>query len=154
MTYFLLTKKQLQGYTTIGQKSLNGLCERTLARKRICTAGTTTYYLLPTTYSNRYFLSFFSFYAEKTLTNINIHATCFANYMGPASAENTNNFSYNTNNFSFSPNNFSDSPSNFPDFPAIFGIKKWRYPDFSGYLHVCTTKIINFGAKCKSVNFR
>ena len=85
---------------------------------------TTTYYLLPTTYYlllttyylNSYFLSFFSPFAEKTLTNFNIQSACFVNYKGPASAENTHNFSYNTNNFSFSPNIFSDSPSNFTDF--------------------------------------
>ena len=76
----------------------------------------TTYYLLLTTYFNSYFLSFFSPFAEKTLTNFNIHTTCFVNYKGPASAENTHNFSYNTHNFSFSPNIFSDSPSNFTVF--------------------------------------
>ena len=115
----------------------------------------TTYYLLLTTYYlNSYFLSFFSPFTEKTLTNFNIHTTCFGNYKGPASPENTHNFSYNTNNFSFSPNIFSDSPSNFTDFPTIFGIKKWRYPDLPRYLHYRSTKIINFQAKCKSVNFR
>ena len=92
----------------------------------------TTYYLLLTTYYlNRYFLSFFSPFAEKTLTNFNIQDTCFVNYKGPASAENTYNFSYNTNNFSFSANIFSDSPSNFTDFSAKNGIKKWRYPPFT-----------------------
>ena len=115
----------------------------------------TTYYLLLTTYYfNSYFLSFFSPFTKKTLTNFNIQGSCFANYMGHPSADNTYNFSYNTNNFSFSPNNFSDSPRNFSDFPAIFGIKKWRYPDLPGYLHFRTTKIQNFWAKCKSVNFR
>ena len=115
----------------------------------------TTYYLLPTTYYlNTYFLSFFSPFPEKTLTNFNIHLTRFVNYKGHPSAENTHNFSYNTNNFSFSPNIFSDSPRNFTDFPAIFGIKKWRYPELPRYLHFRTTKIINFKAKCKSVNFR
>ena len=63
-----------------------------------------------------YLLSFFSFSAEKTLTNFNIQDACFVIYKGPASAENTNNFYKVTNNFSFSPNNFSDSPSNFFDF--------------------------------------
>ena len=62
------------------------------------------------------YLSFFSPFAEKTLTNFNIHTTCFVKYKGPASAETTHHFSYNTNNFFFSPNNFSDSPSNFTDF--------------------------------------
>ena len=113
------------------------------------------YYLLLTTYYlSSYFLSFFSPFPEKTLTNFNIRTTCFVNYKGPASTENTHNFSENTNNFSFSPNIFSDSPSNFPDFPAIFGIKRVEIPRLPGYLHVCTTKIINFQAKCKSVNFR
>ena len=80
-------------------------------------ARVTTYYLLLTTsYFNSYFLSFFSPFAEKTLTNFNIHTACFVNYKGPASADNTHNFYKNTNNFSFSPNNFSDSPSNFTDF--------------------------------------
>ena len=80
-------------------------------------ARVTHYYLLLTTYHlNSYFLSFFSPFAEKTLTNFNIHTTCFVNYKGLAGAENTHNFSENTNNFSFSPNIFSDSPSNFTDF--------------------------------------
>ena len=115
----------------------------------------TTYYLLLTTYYlNSYFLSFFSPFAKKTLTNFNIHTTCFGNYKGPASAENTHNFYKVTNNFSFSPNNFSDSPSNFSDFPEIFGKKSGDTPDLLGYLHFRTTKIINFRAKCKSVNFR
>ena len=114
----------------------------------------TTYYLLLTTYYlNSYFLSFFSPFTGKTLTNFNIHTTCFGIYMGPASAENTHNFSENTNNFSFSPNIFSDSPSNFSDFPANFGKKSGDTPDLPGYLHFRTTKIINFQAKCKSVNF-
>ena len=78
-----------------------------------------------------YFLSFFSFSAEKTLTNFNIQGTCFVNYKGLTSAENTNNFSYNTNNFSFSPNVFSDSPRNFTDFPVIFGIKTVEIPRFT-----------------------
>ena len=82
------------------------------------------YSLLLTTYRNSYFLSFFSPFTKKTLTNFNILCTCFVNYKGHPSAENTHNFSENTNNFSFSPNNFSDSPRNFTDFPAIFGIKK------------------------------
>ena len=85
--------------------------------------------LLTTTYySNNYFLSFFSPFAKKTLTNFNIQDACFGNYKGPASAENTHNFSYNTNNFFFSPNIFSDSPNNFTDFPAIFGIKRVEIP--------------------------
>ena len=63
-----------------------------------------------------YFLSFFSFSAKKTLTNFNIQGACFVNYKGPASAENTHNFSNVPNNFSDSPNNFSYSPSNFTDF--------------------------------------
>ena len=118
-------------------------------------ARVTHYYLLLTTYYlNSDFLSFFSPFAEKALTNFNILCTCFVNYKGPASAENTHNFSYNTNNFSFSPNIFSDSPSNFSDFPTIFGIKKWRYPELPRYLHYRSTKIINLQAKCKSVNFR
>ena len=62
------------------------------------------------------FLPLFSSFAEKTLTNFNIQGTCFVNYKGHPSAENTHNFSYNTNNFSFSPNIFSDSPSNFTVF--------------------------------------
>ena len=62
------------------------------------------------------YLSFFTASIEKSLTNFNIHPTCFVNYKGPASAENTHNFSYNTNNFPFSPNIFSDSPSNFTGF--------------------------------------
>ena len=85
-----------------------------------------------------YFLSFFSPFAKKTLTNFNIHTACFVNYKGLASAENTHNFSENThnfsentNNFSFSPNIFSDSPSNFTDFPAIFGIKRVEIPRFT-----------------------
>ena len=101
-----------------------------------------------------YSLSFFSPSTEKTLTNFNIHTACFVNYKGPASAENTNNFYKVTNNFSFSANIFSDSPSNFSDFPAIFGIKNVEIPRSPRCLHVCTTKIINFRAKCKSVNFR
>ena len=76
-----------------------------------------TYYLLLTTYYlNSNFLSFFSPFTKKTLTNFNIHTTCFANYKGLASADNTHNFYKVTNNFSFSPNIFSDSPSNFTDF--------------------------------------
>ena len=71
-----------------------------------------------------YFLSFFSPFAEKTLTNFNIQGTCFGNYKGHASSE-------NTPNFSFSPNIFSDSPSNFTDFPAIFGIKIVEIPRFA-----------------------
>ena len=122
----------------------------------------TTYYLLPTTYYlllttyylNKYFLSFFSPFPKKTLTNFNIHTTCFANYKGPASAENTHNFHKVTNNFSFSANIFSDSPRNFTDFSAKNGIKIVEIPRLPRYLHVCTTKIINGGAKCKSVNFR
>ena len=51
--------------------------------------------------------------------------------MGPASSENTYNFSYNTNNFSFSPNIFSDSPSNFTDFLAKNGIKTVETPRFT-----------------------
>ena len=78
-----------------------------------------------------YFLSFFSPFPKKTLTNFNIHPTYFVNYKGHTSAENTYNFSYNTNNFSFSPNIFSDSPSNFTDFPAIFGIKRVEIPRFT-----------------------
>ena len=62
------------------------------------------------------FLPLFSSFAEKTLTNLNIQGTCFVNYKGPVSAENTYNFSYNTNNFTNSPNIFSHSPSNFTDF--------------------------------------
>ena len=62
------------------------------------------------------FLLMFVVFAEKTLTNINIHSACFVNYKGPASAENTHNFSENTNNFYKVTNNFSDSPSNFTDF--------------------------------------
>ena len=91
----------------------------------------TTYYLLPTTYSNSYFLSFFSPFPKKTLTNFNIHATCFVKYKGPASAENTNNFYKVTNNFSFSANNFSDSPRNFTDFQAKNGIKTVEAPRFA-----------------------
>ena len=87
--------------------------------------------LLTTYYLNSYFLSFFSPFAKKTLTNFNIHTTCFVTYKGPASAENTHNFSYNTNNFSFSPNNFSDSPSNFTDFSAKNGIKNVEIPRFT-----------------------
>ena len=63
-----------------------------------------------------YFLSFFSPFAEKTLTNFNIQGAGFVNYKGLTSDKVTNNFYKNTNNFSFSPNNFSDSPSNFTDF--------------------------------------
>ena len=118
-------------------------------------ARVTHYYLLLTTYYlNNYFLSFFSPFTEKTLTNINIHDTCFVNYKGPASAENTHNFYKVTNNFSFSANIFSDSPSNFPDFPAIFGIKRVEIPRFTWVSPLRTTMIINFKAKCKSVNFR
>ena len=62
------------------------------------------------------FLLMFVVFAEKTLTNINIHSACFVNYKGPASAKNTHNFSYNTNNFYKVTNNFSDSPSNFTVF--------------------------------------
>ena len=62
------------------------------------------------------FLPLFSSFAEKTLTNFNIQGTCFVNYKGPVSAENTHNFSYNTNNFYKVTNNFSHSPSNFTDF--------------------------------------
>ena len=62
------------------------------------------------------YLSFFSPFAEKTLTNFNIHTTCFVNYKGHPSADNTNNFYKVTNNFFYSPNIFSDSPSNFTDF--------------------------------------
>ena len=92
----------------------------------------TTYYLLLTTYYlNSYFLSFFSPFAEKTLTNFNIQSTCFVNYKGPASAENTYNFSENTNNFSFSANIFSDSPRNFTDFSAKNGIKIMEIPRFT-----------------------
>ena len=92
----------------------------------------TTYYLLLTTYYfNSYFLSFFSPFTEKTLTNFNIHTTCFLNYKGLASAENTHNFSYNTNNFSFSANIFSDSPRNFTDFQAKNGIKIVEIPRFT-----------------------
>ena len=87
--------------------------------------------LLTTYYLNSNFLSFFSPFPKKTLTNFNIQCTCFVNYKGHPSAENTHNFSYNTNNFSFSPNNFSDSPSNFTDFPAIFGIKRVEIPRFT-----------------------
>ena len=94
-----------------------------------------------------YFLSFFSFSAEKTLTNFNIQGACFVNYKGLTSAENTHNFYKVTNNF-------YDSPRNFTDFPAIFGIKTVEIPRLPGYLHFRTTKIINFRAKCKSVNFR
>ena len=118
-------------------------------------SGWVTYYLLLTTYYLKsYFLSFFSPFAEKTLTNFNILPTCFVNYKGPASAENTNNFYKVTNNFSFSANIFSDSPRNFTDFSAKNGIKIVEIPRLPRYLHVCTTKIINFRAKCKSVNFR
>ena len=76
------------------------------------------------------------------------------NYKGLTSDKVTNNFYKVTNNFSDSPNNFSDSPSNFPDFPAIFGVKTVEIPRLPRYLHFRTTKIINFRAKCKSVNFR
>ena len=78
-----------------------------------------------------YFLSFFSFYAEKTLTNFNIQGTCFVNYKGLASAENTHNFSENTNNFYKVTNNFSDSPSNFTDFSPKKGIKIVEIPRFT-----------------------
>ena len=100
-----------------------------------------------------YFLSFFSPFTKKTLTNFNIHTTCFANYKGLPSAENTHNFYKVTNNFSFSANIFSDSPSNFTDFPTIFNIKTVEIPRLPRYLHFRTTKIINFQAKCKSINF-
>ena len=82
-----------------------------------------TYSLLLTTYLNGYFLSFFSPFTEKTLTNFNIQGACFVNYMGPASDKVTNIFYKVTNNFTFSPNNFSDSPRSFADFQAKNGIK-------------------------------
>ena len=63
-----------------------------------------------------YILSFFSPFAEKTLTNFNIQGACFENYKGFASSENTPNFSENTNFFYKVTNNFSFSPSNFTDF--------------------------------------
>ena len=91
----------------------------------------TTYYLLPTTYFNSYFLSFFSPFPKNTLTNFNIHTTCFVNYKGPASAENTHNFSFSPNNFSDLPSNFSYSPSNFTDFQAKNGIKTVETPRFT-----------------------
>ena len=62
------------------------------------------------------FLPLFSSFAENTLTNFNIQGACLVNYKGPASPENTHNFSENTNNFYKVTNNFSDSPSNFTDF--------------------------------------
>ena len=92
----------------------------------------TTYYLLLTTYYlNSYFLSFFSPFTEKTLTNFNIQGAGFVNYKGLTSDKVTNNFYKNTNNFSFSPNNFSDSPSNFTDFSAKNGIKIVEIPRFT-----------------------
>ena len=93
--------------------------------------GAHSYLLLTTYYLSSYFLSFFSPFAEKTLTIFNIHPTCFANYKGPASADNTNIFYKVTNNFSFSPNIFSDSPSNFTDFLAKNGIKIVEIPRFT-----------------------
>ena len=78
-----------------------------------------------------YLWSFFSPFAEKTLTNFNIQGACFFNYKGPASAQNTHNFSYNTNNFYKVTNNFSDSPSNFTDFSPKNGIKIVEIPRFT-----------------------
>ena len=78
-----------------------------------------------------YFLSFFSPFTKKTLTNFNIQGTCFGNYKGLPSAENTYIFYENTHNFYKVTNNFSDSPRNFTDFPAIFDIKTVEIPRFT-----------------------
>ena len=78
-----------------------------------------------------YFLSFFSPFTKKTLTNFNIQGTCFGNYKGPASAENTYIFYENTHNFYKVTNNFLHSPSNFTDFPPIFVIKRVEIPRFT-----------------------
>ena len=78
-----------------------------------------------------YLLSFFSPFAEKTLTNFNIQGACFVNYKVLPSPENTHNFSENTNIFYKVTNNFSDSPSNFTDFSPKNGIKIVEIPRFT-----------------------